>query len=439
MATIYKFRQVGEEPLVARAFADGEEIHVNHPLRSCVSFQWFYNDLLNDEFDPIEGATEQMYNVDLNSIGNSGAYFCRINIGSCPTITETETVSIIECIGQDPAVFPSSGATGQLQVDAPHYETVVASAEGNDWINVTNPVPCTTQTANVCSFISNFTLDDVPVPPNNARRGQPSLTVGDLTCYYNIRQDYDRGQAGTPLPDNSLGPFINLSQNGPTEPGNTITVTSTTGITVRDGDPAADTSGLSVAFSGTGVTDNGDGTASVVSTSVGMVTVTATVTDSLTGQSNTATIVVMFNQSQTLPTTLERDIGGVVSCYSSSGRARNRSARNRSLVVNGGGNTIHSLVVNPVGFFNALPPDSAGATVLLTINGPGRFTDGTNTISITPPAGATDPITVIKRINNAVGTYTWTLEVTSCPMLITAFQPRTTPGAGTTGRYNVTV
>ena len=117
MATIYKFRQVGNEELTARAFADGVDIHASHPLRSCIRYQWFYNDLRTGstpEAITVNGDGET-YLVDLNDVGNSGEYYCEIQIGTtgeCNQTTQTRRISIIECLDQGDRTFGATGADG---------------------------------------------------------------------------------------------------------------------------------------------------------------------------------------------------------------------------------------------------------------------------------------------------------------------------------------
>ena len=215
-------------PLTARVYADNVEIHIFHKLAACLHYQWFFDDLLGGGAVEITGAIAKEYQVDLTSVASSGEYYCEIKIGmtGCnDQVTERRRVSIIECLDQTDRTFAATGASGQVRVNAPHYETVAFSNEGNNWILADGATTCATMNVNVCTFVQEFTLVDQITSANSARRGQPSLTVGGLVCFFNIGQDFIRTVAPTPppivgptpfvVPDPPPGPSLVLTQSGP--------------------------------------------------------------------------------------------------------------------------------------------------------------------------------------------------------------------------------
>lgn len=236
MATTYK--QINSpDPVVltARAFADGIDIHPAHRLRGCTVFQWKYDNLLGGAVVDAPGTSnEQNYTVDLSTVDSSGEYYCEIDIGTtgeCDRVTDRRRISIISCSQQTDRTFGPIGAFGTFEVVAPHFEAPAFSNEGNDWIVEGILVGCPTSTEVSCTFVQNFTLVDQTSAANQARRGQPSLTVGDFVCFYGTVQNYIRTEAGDgEAPDQPDGAFIILTQDGPAEVGGTILITATVGI-----------------------------------------------------------------------------------------------------------------------------------------------------------------------------------------------------------------
>ena len=208
-------------PLTARVYADGVEVHIFHELAACIHYQWFYDDLLGAGAVEVTGATSKEYQVDLTQVSSSGEYYCEIKIGmtGCnDQVTERRRVSIIECLDQTDRTFAATGALGSVRVNAPHYETALFNDEGNTWIVPSGTVTCDTMVVNVCTYVQDFTLLDQLPSVNSARRGQPSLTVGSLVCFFNIGQDFIRTQAPAAVlvvPDPPAGPVITLSTSGP--------------------------------------------------------------------------------------------------------------------------------------------------------------------------------------------------------------------------------
>ena len=315
MATTYRFLASGQNvELTADLFADGVEVNSDHRLSNCISYQWYRNNgLINfnlENFSAIDGATASTYNVSLGDISNSGEYYCEIIIGKtnrCNQRTEIRRITIIECVGTASRTLPATGASDQLIIRHPHYEVPVFNAEGNDWIIGGDLEICDTQTTNVCQSVQNFTLRDQLASENQARRGQPTLTIGNLSCFYNLIQDFIRTQAdsGRPPADTPAGPFINLSQNGPAVVNNSIRVTATVGTTEGTGTETYEVSFNGGAFAA--VDANNMATFDISNNVVGTMVVTAVVRDNNmleTTETITLEWVALTIPSPTNPTTI---------------------------------------------------------------------------------------------------------------------------------------
>lgn len=234
MATTYKFlHPTNTETLTAQLFADGIEVHSSHALIDCLRYQWFYDDLLGSSPQAIMGATSASYEVPLASVGSSGEYYCQIRIGTtgdCVEQTELRRITIVNPITPRDNIFSDTGASGELVVEAPHYEQVIYSDEGATFISPDdNIIACSTPMGNVCRFVQNFT---VAATTNKAepREAQLTMTVGELVLFFNIGQDRTLAQAPAAISERGPdGPFINLAQNGPATAGSPITVTATVG------------------------------------------------------------------------------------------------------------------------------------------------------------------------------------------------------------------
>ena len=416
MATTYKDLN-SSVPIVysARAIADGVEIYPGHRLEACTFYQWMYDDLLGDGPVEIAGATEKTYTPDLTAIENSGQYFCQITIGTtgdCDLTTEIRTLSIIECLDQTDRTFAATGASGEVRVRAPHYEMPVFNNEGNDWINAVGLAACETQVANVCTFVQQFSLTDQDPSNNQARRGQPTLSIGEYVCFYNIVQDFIRTQAGAGnAGDQPGGPVISLTQNGPSTPLlGTIMISSTVRFI-----PAADTSTLSVTFTtptviGVNLIDNGDGTASLTSLVERTVIVTGFVTDSATGMTSSAAIACVFEpavQADTTVITGEQNTS--MSCFDIlNGNIYNPGAR--QFRVSGGGNFSTTFQISFDGFFPSQSPQTPALsrTLRVVFVGPG-IPNGIRIYDLTvdqPGEVVTETVTV----TNAPGLYSYTMS-----------------------------
>ena len=305
MVTIYK-KKNSTVPAVLTAYVyDGAvEIHSTHRLAACISYKWFYDDLMGGGAVEIAGATSKTYTVDLTQVSNSGEFYCEVEIGSTgcsDQTTERKRVSIIECLFQTERVFNATNATAQVAVNAPHYESPIFNNEGNTWITASGNVTSSC-TNNVCTFTQNLVLTDQLASANSARKGQVTLTTGTHICFFNIGQDYIRNVAGDgELPDQPNGPVITLSQPMTVLVGAEAKVVPS----VNYVPPQSDLSNLQVTWA---ADDNiAFGTYDILGVRLTRsvaktVKVTGTVTDSVTGLSSSASVDVTFAEASSLPT-----------------------------------------------------------------------------------------------------------------------------------------
>ena len=420
MATTYKFRAVGVETLTAQLFADQIEVHSSHELRTCTTYQWFYDDLTGSGPTAIAMATNQTYDVDTNSVGNSGEYFCRITVGTtgdCVYDTQVRRITIIECIAPTSRLFNVAGGAGEAIVEAPHYETPVFNTEGATFITAGTLVPCDASAAgtNVCRFVQNYTVAS-NAGSSSPREAQLTITVGELVCFYNVGQD--RVVSAPPQPTMDAppaGPFINLTDNGPVfaagPPGGIIRFPALTPITVTAevgtvGGTGTET--YTVAWTGATVNPSNDREATVAGReAVGPVTVTATVTSS-TGGTATASIDVEFT-AFVIPgadnfTTVMGDTTGQVQWRVLRGLGPGNSPRGMatnsgSFEIGGPGNW--NITLNWYnGFFGGA---STAGEVTLTVTGPGV----NQTLAVTPSNLSREV-----EITAQPGQYTWDLRFT---------------------------
>ncbi len=398
MATTYKFLTSGVETLTANVFADQIEIYDGHPLDPCTEYVWFHDDRLgnDDSVTEVQGPTRigaggNTYDVDLSSVANSGDYWCEIRVGTtedCWIRTETRTISIIECVSPQNRTLAATGASATASVRHPHYETPVFSNEGNTWIVPGNFDICDTQVDHVCLSVQSYTLTDQDPSANSARRGQATITVGTLVCFYGIAQDYIPAAPDAPAVDPAPGPFINLSDNGPVFAGGTITITAEVGT-----------------IGGTGTetyeVDFGDGFSTELTHDV-MVdgTITATVRDN-NGLTATSTITPVFNAIIPFTSTMLAPIVTVGSLTSQTiwGQAPDPDL-DGTFSVSGGGNWYVRLTINPVGFLMTNPTASS-ATFNLT--GPG--VNETRTISSS--STNTNQVVMEFEFTDTTGEFSW--------------------------------
>ena len=402
MATTYKFLTTGTETLTANVFADQVEIYDGHRLDPCTMYVWFHDDLLGnaDSITQVQGpirigAGGNTYDVDLSSVANSGEYYCEIRVGEtgdCWFTTERRRVTIVECLDQVDRTFGPTGASGSFRVNAPHYETPIFNNDGNDWINADGIIACDTATENVCLFVQNFTLDDQTSANNQARRGQPTITVGELVCYYNTVQDYLRTQdSDGVVADQPAGPFINLSQNGPANIGGTIRITAEVGTIGGTGSESYEV-------------DFGDGFSSLlthdVTSNVAQIqTITATVRDN-NGQTATESIQIEHITVMISPTTVT---GNTISSINSAviWFRDPTTSTSGTFTVTGGGTFFIRLTLLPTSFFGGR---AGNYEATLNLRGPGG--NRTEVISTTTAAGEA-AVTREIEISSGVGTYSW--------------------------------
>lgn len=236
MATIYKHKDSATPlPLTARVYSEGVEVHIYHELASCISYQWFYDDLLGGGAVEATGttSTSKEYQVDLTQVASSGEYYCEIKIGmtGCSNqVTQRKRVTIIECLFQTERTFAATGASGQVSAVVPHYEaTPIFKTEGNDWIIADGGVVCSGMVGNICTYSQSFTLANQLASANSARRGQPTLTVGNHVCFFGIGQDFIRTQAPDPIllvQDAAPVPIITLTTSGPVHTQNNVVISA---------------------------------------------------------------------------------------------------------------------------------------------------------------------------------------------------------------------
>ena len=381
MATTYKFLTSGVETLTANVFADQVEIYDGSRLDPCTMYVWFHDplDANGNPTTPVEvqaaariGDGGNTYDVDLSNVANSGEYYCQIRIGlteDCWITTERRRITIVECLDQTDRTFAATGASGSFRVRAPHYETPVFNNEGNTWINTGSITPCDEATANTCLFVQNFTLDDQSRIVNAARRGQPTITVGELVCFFNIVQDYISSPPSPARADEPAGPFINLSQDGPAFVNTNVAVTAEVGTVGGTGSET-----YTVTWTNAIVDPQNDRRAIVNSATAGTTEVTATVTSS-TGGTASATINVVHNAIIVFGTTVTGTLAGGIQNRGLFGNTP-QLTDSGTITVTGGGNWFVRMTLNPTGFFTG-PVVNSGIRV--TVTGPGVNFDRTIT------------------------------------------------------------
>lgn len=394
MATIYKAKAVGAtETIIARVYSNGEEIHSAHPLYPRTTYQWYLDRLNGQPHEEIAGATSNSYNVPLGDVSNSGEYYCKFTIGltGCTVEYSPRTrISIVSCEGSviTPNPVPWEGTTAQVTILHAKFETAVFSNEGLSWVTHISSTPCaaclsTTTTVATFSVAANS-------GENKARRGQVSLAVGGLKCYYNLVQDYQRTLAadGTEA-DPPPAPFIELDDNGPATAGGKVTVQAKVGV------PGVDADGTTGDYTITWSTSNrfsineADRQALYTRTVEGTITVTATVTDNNTLLTDEASVNISFEagavdaggdtivatpfgQSNIIPSSVILQIFS----FDTFGNPQTRTD-SQEFEITGDGNFSLSMSLNPDGLFFSNNPDrqkleGSYITILeATLEGPG--------------------------------------------------------------------
>lgn len=436
MATTYKFKTAGVETLTAQLYADQIEVYPGHELEACLTYQWYYDNLLgggpvpiiqdtDEDGNPLgtwpaeasEDATNKTYDVDLDNVGVSGEYYCRITIGTtgeCVFDTQIRRISIIECVPLVGSPFNASGSSGSFVANVPHYEMPVYNREGNTWI-VSDGDATMTGTGVERTFTQNFTLTDIDPNNNAARSGQPTITVGSLICFYNIVQDWIRTRPiinEPPLPD---GPFINLEDDGPTlalPPSPFITPSSIT-VTARFGTVGTAASSYDVTWHREGIqirtdsfTEPGMATFEVGNPGTAQMQNVRAVVEDNNGLMAEATTDVSFTEIPSLPTTVMGTITDVVQWQYLAGLGLNafqngEREKSGTFTVNGDGNW--NLQIDFVqGFFG--PQSTGNSRVEFRLGGPGfNFSD---IITVTP-----DNPSITREFTNMPGSFNWNMII----------------------------
>lgn len=240
MATIYTGLNQAIEPLVARVYADGVDIHSGrltgtspnqvfeepHPLRACMSFQWQFNDRINGWVDLMNQTTDT-HIVDVSSVANSGDYRCQISVGEgadCQFTTEVRTVSIIDCTGTVSGTFPAAGGNQNVQISFPHYELGNQIITTPSWITYQD-ITCATAAANVCTDFIELTASS-----GSARNGYVDVQFGSFFCSFTVQQVY-APSTSVPVPtpeeeDPPLGPTLGILNVNGTVLQNSVTTVS---------------------------------------------------------------------------------------------------------------------------------------------------------------------------------------------------------------------
>ena len=429
MATTYKLLSAsGTEPLTARIYADDIEIHSSHRLDACTTYQWFHDTLNMDGTSTggtmVAGQTTQTYNLPLSTVANSGDYWCVITVGNCRFETERRRISIINRFSPERNLFTADAGTGQFIIEAPHYELPVFNNE-NSFVVAGTLVPCATQTANVCTFVQNYSISANPTP-SSPREAQVSMTVGELSIFFNVGQDRVLTQDDTPItrkgPD---GPFINLTQDGPAlaQVPSALIVPATITVTAEVGIVGGTLGAHTITYSddrggsGTGstyeVANPGYDVNNIPTETTNTdIVVTATVTDTATGLTATETITVRYiflvvaQPTMTMGDVVGRiqwqvlqglGFGGTVrgEGYDS---ATNTVTRRGTFTVTGDGNW--NIALNWYdGFFGARSDDGM---IVLSFSGPGAPANVT-----VSPSNTSRTV----EVTGLTGTFEWTLTM----------------------------
>jgi len=455
MATIYKAKAVGAtETIIARVYSNGEEIHSAHPLYPRTTYQWYLDRLNGQPHEEIAGATSNSYNVPLGDVSNSGEYYCKFTIGltGCTVEYSPRTrISIVSCEGSvvAPNPVPWEGTTTQVTILHAKFETAVFSNEGLSWVTHISSTPCaaclsTTTTVATFSVAANS-------GENRARRGQVSLAVGGLKCYYNLVQDYQRTLAadGTEA-DPPPAPFIELDDNGPATAGGKVKVQASVGVTSVDDDGTTGDYTITWSAGNRFSINEADRQALYTRTDEGTITVTATVTDNNTLLTDTAsvninfeagavdaggdTIVAIpgFGPSTMIPSSVYCEILG----FDTFGNSQPRTD-SQEFEITGAGNFSLHMSLNPDGLFFSNNPDrekleGSYITILeATLEGPGAA-NGKEVITLNATGS-----TYTESVKEFTGKGHYTLSL----RWYTSIQPFPSPGAFPRGiaRINVPI
>jgi hypothetical protein len=417
----------GLEPLVARVYANGVDVYparLNggvftppHELRGCTKFQWEFDPERDGTYVKISGATTDTYQVPEDDVSNSGNYRCVITIGESEgecgsTVTDVRTIAIIDCGNMSRIFFAGTGGAGSRAINLvyPHFILPSqVSATSSDWATNSQPT-CTLSNGN-CTETLSLTAESVTAGgrSNTARNGYVDIQIGELTCFWNLQQDFIRTQAGdTPVDADlnpPLGPTLVLNatqarvvQNGIIKVTATSTVIGQNGPLTTDSgftwdDPTGDLSSFAPPTTVNGVSTQ---TAIVDTTTLGIKTLTFSVT--VGNFTETKDIKVTVSAAQPA-----EQIGEISGDYLGEVQARkamfiiwdqdeakyyNRTlaTANGNFTVQSGQSTIKVSLNDGRGYgFNSLRPFGGKAIVRFTIEGPsianGRFSQD---LSVTP-------------------------------------------------------
>lgn len=424
----------GLEPLVARIYANGVDVYpatLNggvftppHELRGCTKFQWEFDPERDGTYVKISGATTDTYQVPEDNVSNSGNYRCVITIGETlgecgSTITDIRTVAIIDCGVMSTIYFAGTGGAGSRTINLvyPHFILPSqVSVTSSDW--VTNSQPTCTLSSGNCTETLSLTAGSVIAGgrSNIPRNGYVDIQIGEITCFWNLQQDFIRTQVGdTPVDTDlnpPLGPTLVVSalqqsviQNGLIIVTATSTVIGSNGPLTTDSgftwaDPTGDLSSFAAPTIVNGVSTQ---TAIVDTTVVGNKTLTFSVTVGNFTETKSITISVVASVPEEQAGRVTGDYIGSVQArtpipmgttyWATNYYERNLAVASGNFTVESGLSTIKVAIYDGRGF-GYTQPYAGQAMMNFTISGPG-IAGGTFTrldLTVTPEPVDLNPV-----------------------------------------------
>ena len=412
------------DPFQARMFSDGEDIYDGildsmgvftppHELRSCLRFQWIYDDLLGGGPNVIVGEINDTYTVDTSSIDNSGDYYCLLTLGTqdCATIeTVHRRVVIVECVAPFQRTVDATAQSFTAAIKHPHFAVPIFSSDST-WLTLGSLQICDTLADRTCESIANIDVASTLT----ARQGYVSLAVGTYVCQFAITQEYPQAPTFVPSPTMAPDPggpsLIERSNDGPAEASdlgfNRITTKCVAWIT---GEANGDISGLSVTswttdnplFTIIDITEemttdisignvleiSGTSSRGLFPTDFvgasGTVNTTIVVTDSNTGLSNTIPTIMTWNRVDPITQTQMSVLSGVttasVSCPFTSAFFPDNSTpnlNNQEFTVGPGGGADVTFTYSAYPIVLQSPNAPEGRTRQFTVNVTGPGVGGT--------------------------------------------------------------
>lgn len=401
----------GLEPLVARVYANGVDIYpatLNggvftppHELRGCTKFQWEFDPERDGTYVKIAGATTDTYQVPEDDVSNSGNYRCVITIGESEgecgnTVTDVRTIAIIDCGNMSTIFFAGTGGAGSRTINLvyPHFILPSqVSVTSSDWATNSQPT-CTLSNGN-CTETLSLTAESVIAGgrSNIARNGYVDIQIGELTCFWNLQQDFIRTQVGDIPVDVDLNPplgptlVLDASQQLVIQNGSII-VTATSNVIGPNGplttdsgftwaDPTGDLSSFTAPTTVNGVSTQ---TAIVDTTAVGDKTLTFSVTVGNFTETKSITISVVASVAAEQIGEVSGDNLGDVQARRVSGvffgddpasfYERSLATANGNFTVVSGLSTIDVTISDGRGLFTNTP-FGGKAIMKFTITGPG--------------------------------------------------------------------